>query len=237
MHLHYFQHDSFEDLDSIGAWCRRNHYTTSVTRFDIDPVFPEPDSFDWLVIMGGTMGAYEESIYPWLSREKEFIRNAIHSGKVVLGICLGSQLIASALGAEVYKNVQPEIGFFPVTFHNPAQADPVFCSFGDELTVLHIHHDTFDLPVGAVGMASSELTPNQAFRYGRHTYALQFHFEVSEEKVASFFRHAAFDQFKGEWIQPTGEILRRADLCRHNNLILNDFLDRIALHFHDLVPV
>jgi len=232
MHIHVFQHDNFEDADSIGDWCKAHHHSTSVTRFDQDPVFPEPGSFDWLVIMGGTMGVYEESVHPWLTREKEFIGHAIRDGKVVLGICLGSQLIANVLGAKVYKHSQPEIGFFPVRFNARAQADPVFHVFGEELTVLHVHNDTFDLPAGATVMASSELTPNQAFRFGEHVYALQFHFEVTEKKVSSFVEQAFSEELSGDWIQTAPEILGNAGLCDKNNRILADFLDHISLHYH-----
>jgi GMP synthase-like glutamine amidotransferase len=111
MHIHYFQHDHFEDLGFIGEWAANHNFTTSVTRFDQKPEFPSHDDYDWLVILGGKMGVNDSAEFPWLTEEIAFIKQAIRKGKTVIGICLGSQLIATALGARVYRNTEPEIGF------------------------------------------------------------------------------------------------------------------------------
>ena len=175
------------------------------------------------------MGAYEESGFSWLADEKNFIKSAIDAGKIVIGICLGSQLIASALGAPVYVNDEPEIGFFPVYFNDHAQSDPVFKHFPRELTVLHIHNDTFDLPAGASRMASSLATPNQAFRFGKKVFAVQFHFEVTPQCLPLFFRDNGDRQAKGKWIQEVRVILDSMTICDSNNLIFKIVLDEIAL--------
>ncbi len=229
MHIHCFQHDHYENLGYIGKWAACGGITTSYTRFDLEPLFPEMESFDWLVIMGGKMSVNEESKHPWLALEKKFIRDAIRAGKTVLGICLGSQLIAGALGAVVYQNTEPEIGFFPVTFSEAASADPVFRHFPKEISVLHLHEDTFVIPKGAIGMASSVITRNQAFRFGQRVFAFQFHFEVTAESLPVLIKADNNQLAPGQWVQTAQEINRHAPDCIENNSIFNEILDAIAL--------
>ena len=152
-----------------------------------------------LVIMGGPMGTYEEDTYPWLKDEKLFVRKAIHSDKAVLGICLGSQIIANALGAAVYPNKEKEIGWLPISFIDKASQD----LFGSETVspiVFQWHGDTFDLPENATLLASSDLYPNQAFTLGKNILALQFHVEVAADSLEKWLightcelRHANID--------------------------------------------
>lgn len=175
------------------------------------------------------MGAYEDDLVPFLRKEKEFIKNAIEAGKIVIGICLGSQLIAAALGAEVFVNKDPEIGFFPVTFTDSAQTDPVFRHFPGELNVLHIHNDTFILPEGAIRMASSAATLCQAFRLGRNVFAFQFHFEVTTDNISCFFNSKEQRPTQGTWIQDPATILNQASSCLSNNQIFDKVLDEIAM--------
>jgi GMP synthase-like glutamine amidotransferase len=229
MHLHWFQHDHYEDLAYIGQWALERGHKTSVTRFDLDPTLPMLENIDWLIIMGGKMGTYEESEFPWLVDEKKFIKQAIDAGKVVIGICLGSQMVAAALAAKVYKNEEPEIGFFPVQFNEFAQEDPVFKYFPKELNVLHIHNDTFDLPIGATLMASSGATTNQAFRFGKKVFAFQFHFEVTASGLPLFFNGKEERPASGKWIQDARHILESAHICESNNLLFNQVLDAIVL--------
>jgi GMP synthase-like glutamine amidotransferase len=228
MHIHWFQHDDFEDMAQIETWAKAKGHSTSVTRFDLSPVFPEMQDIDWLIIMGGKMGAYEDAEYPWLTEEKKFIKGAIEKGKVVLGICLGAQLVAASLGARVYRNTEPETGFFPVYFNNEAQNDPVFRHFTSQLTVLHVHNDTFDIPMGARLMASSEATPHQAFRFKDKVIAFQFHFEVNTSCLPNFFRNIPSHQGANQWVQDRETILKSAYECDRNNLIFNKILDAIA---------
>ncbi len=228
LRIHYFQHDSYEDLGYIGEWATSNGFPVSVTRLDIEPVFPDLNTIDWLIIMGGKMGTNEESIFPWLVEEKKYIIKAIDCNKIVLGICLGAQLIAASLDAKVFQNKEPEIGFFPVSFNNNAATDPVFQHFPSELTVLHLHNDTFHLPDGAIGMASSQITPNQAFRFRENVFAFQFHFEVTEKIVPELIKADNNQLSPGIWIQSASVIERLASNCRINNSIFCKVLDTIA---------
>ena len=114
MHAHVFQHVPFEGLGSIGPWLEARRAVVTVTRFFEDAVLPEAEGLDLLIVMGGPMSVNDEKLYPWLIAEKRFIAQAILRGKAVLGVCLGAQLIAAALGARIYPNGEKEIGWFPV---------------------------------------------------------------------------------------------------------------------------
>lgn len=103
MRIHYFQHVLFEGPASIGQWSEMHGHNLTCTQIFDDPNFPNPDAFEWLVIMGGPMGVYDEDQYPWLSAEKEFVRKSIDAGKIIIGICLGAQFIAEILGAKVIR--------------------------------------------------------------------------------------------------------------------------------------
>lgn len=227
MHLHCFQHNHFEDLGYIGDWAKSNKITTSVTRFDLKPELPSLKNIDWLVIMGGAMGVNDSDQYPWIPKEIEFIRDAIHSGKIVIGICLGSQMIANALGARVYKNSEPEIGFWPITFSQEAQQDNVFRHFPARLDVMHFHFDTFTLPEGAVIMAKSSVTPVQAFRYGMNVFALQFHSELTESNLPDFISELKPEIIAGSQVQNPDEMLKKINYCSFNNEIFSKVLDEI----------
>ena len=120
LQIHYLQHVPFEGLGSIESWLHeRGHHVSATHMFSGDQL-PQLDHLDWLMVMGGPMGVSDDIQYPWLKGEKEFIREAVDSGKVVLGICLGAQLIADALGAPVRKNEYREIGWFPIVRHQEA---------------------------------------------------------------------------------------------------------------------
>jgi GMP synthase-like glutamine amidotransferase len=230
MHIHYFQHDHFEDLGYMGDWANLNNITTSVSRFDISPEFPPFESYDWLVVLGGKMGVNDSSEYLWIAAEISYIRDAIRSGKTVIGICLGSQFIASALDARIYKNQEPEMGFFPVRFNDNAQNDSVFHHFPKELIVMHMHFDTFDIPRGAIPMAESEITKCQAFRYGNKVFALQFHFEITESNAPDFVREITPELVPGRMVQQPGEMLQHVETCSLNNQVFAKMLDSILLN-------
>jgi len=227
MHIHYFQHDHFEDLGYIGDWASSHNITSSVTRFDINPELPLVESFDWLVVMGGKMGVNDSAEFPWIDDEIEFIKKVIRSGKIVIGICLGAQMVAKALGAKVYKNKEQEIGFMPVYYSPNALNDNVFMHFAGDLTVMHMHYDVFDLPSGATTMAYSEVTPCQAFIYGKNVFALQFHFEITESNAPEFIREITPEILPGKHVQTPDEMMKHINYCPKNNLIFSKMLENI----------
>jgi len=136
-----------------------------------------------LVVMGGPMGVYEQAEYPFLSQEIRLIEAALKAEKPVLGVCLGSQLLASALGAEVKKGEHKEIGWFPVALTEAASTDRLFCEVERSFWAYHWHGDVFDVPAGAVSLASSAQTQCQAFVYGVRAYGLLFHLEATHKIV------------------------------------------------------
>lgn len=143
-----------------------------------------------LIVMGGPMGVYEQDQFPFLSTEIKLIERTLKDERPILGTCLGSQLLAAALGANVRPGGRKEIGWYPLTLAPDAANDAMWNGVAKTFTGFHWHGDIFDLPAGAVRLASSELTENQAFRYGRNAYGFLFHMEVNEamirEWVANF---------------------------------------------------
>ncbi len=152
---------------------------------DLFPQAPLPplDIFTHIVILGGPMNVYEEDPYPFLRKEDLFIKEAIQRGKSILGICLGAQLIAKALGAKVFKAPLKEVGWYDVTLTKIGLQDPFFSNLPKKFAVFQWHEDTFEIPRGAQLIATSDPVPHQAFRYGDNVYGLQFHLEVTKEMI------------------------------------------------------
>jgi GMP synthase (glutamine-hydrolysing) len=144
---------------------------------------PRLDDLNHIVILGGPMNVYEEDHYPFLKVEDLFIKEAIERGKAILGICLGAQLIAKALGAKVFKASVKEIGWYDVSLTRIGFRDPLFSSLPKTFPVFQWHGDTFEIPKAGKLIATSTDVPHQAFRYGENVYGLQFHLEVTEEMI------------------------------------------------------
>jgi GMP synthase-like glutamine amidotransferase len=153
------------------------------------------------------MNADEESRYPWLADEKRAIERAIAARKPVIGICLGSQLIARALGAKVTRNRDTEIGWFPIERAESAAASAVGRALPARAEVFHWHGDTFDLPAGAVQLARSAATEQQGFVYDERVLALQFHPEMTPASVRGFAESGADELVPGRFIQSATEML------------------------------
>jgi GMP synthase (glutamine-hydrolysing) len=226
--IHYLQHVPFEGLASIERWAKTRGHWLSVTKFYQNEPLPPVDEIDWLVVLGGPMNIYEEDRYPWLSREKRFIEQVISKEKVVLGICLGSQLIADVLGARVFRNRYKEIGWFPIEFTPEAQTLPLFNFLPPRLTVFHWHGDTFELPQDAVWLARSEGCQNQAFLYKEKVLGLQFHLESTKESVEQLLNNCADELVEGRYIQKPDEMLSRETDFEKINQALQGILDRMS---------
>ncbi len=171
---------------------------------------PGPAGLAGLVLMGGTMSVNDP--LPWIERECRLVRRAIEEGLPVLGICLGGQMIARALGARVHRNPVPEIGWYPVRREpGPAGAE-WFPGDRDSFEVLHWHGETFELPEGAVRVLGSDRCRNQGFVLGDHVLALQCHVEMTAEMVRAWVRlHRRTLARGGPGIQSPGEILDRLE--------------------------
>lgn len=184
MKVYAIQHLATEPLGLIGeALAARGVGADYIHVYAGEAVPPSLGDAAGLVVMGGPMGVYEQDAYPFLGHELRLIDSALRDGKPVLGVCLGSQLLAAALGATVRKAERKEIGWFPVSLTEAGRQDPLFEHVAPSFTAYHWHGDIFDLPPGALHLASSEQTAYQAFRFGANVYGLLFHLEATPRIV------------------------------------------------------
>ncbi len=197
MNVHILQHVAFEGIGSIDAWLTQRNANVSYTRFHESTELPALSEIDLVIIMGGPMSVHDEVEFPWLVEEKSFLREALRAGIPMLGICLGAQLLASVLGAEVYTNSQKEIGWFDIT---KVQNSNVF-QFPDTITVFHWHGETFTLPEGAVQLARSAACEQQAFQFNDNVIGLQFHLETTPDSVNSMIHHCHSEIIPNIFIQ------------------------------------
>jgi len=226
--LHLLQHVPFEDLAFIGRFAEEHGFTVTSTALYKGEQFPDAGSFDWLIITGGPMGVNNEQRYPWLIPEKKCIENAIATHKVVLGICLGAQLIASVLGAEVRKNTHKEIGWFPVYKIHEFGSDPLPGCFPETCIPFHWHGDTFDIPEQAVHFYKSEACENQAFLYTDRVIAFQFHLEATRESITSMIDNCNDELVKGKYIQSSEEIVSRSgSALKAANAVMKNILETL----------
>ncbi len=178
------QHVPYEILGTLDPLFRNYGLRIRYVNFGRDPgARPRLRGYHGLVVLGGPMGVDEVDAHPHLATELDLIQDAIRREIPVLGVCLGAQLIAKALGAEVRRSGVPEIGWYDVTPTEAGAQDPLFSSFNGTEMIFQWHADTFDLPEGAVHLASSQGCPSQAFRYRDNVYALQFHLEVDAPMI------------------------------------------------------
>ncbi len=185
--------------------------------------------YSGVVAMGGPMGVYEEEQYPWLRQEDALLKTAIQRDIPTLGVCLGSQLIAKAAGAEVKPGPRKEIGWYSLTLSDAGRQDPPWQSFPPTFEVFEWHGDIFSLPPGAVSLASSALYPHQAFRLGRRVYGLLFHLEVTAEMVKTML-----DTFADEvasvqtYIDPTAIEQDLVSRAARLNTLARGFMQRLC---------
>lgn len=223
MRAHWFQHVPFEGLGSIRAWLDSRGYETTCTRFFESADLPDPDAVDLLVVLGGPMSVNDESRFPWLVAEKRFVRAMVERGTPVLGICLGAQMIASAMGAKVFANPVKEIGWFPVHAVH-ADGDATAFAFPPTVVAFHWHGETFELPQGAVRLARSEGCENQALQLGTRAIDLQFHLETTPQSAHDLVIHCRNELVPSTYVQ-TAEELLAANPTRYRSI--NDLMGRV----------
>jgi GMP synthase (glutamine-hydrolysing) len=229
MKLHYIQHVAFETPGEITVWARNKGFEVAGSRlFDGDPL-PEVDRYDWLVVMGGPMGVGDESTYGWLSGEKRAIAAAIEQGKTVIGVCLGAQLIASVLGARVQPSPHKEIGWFPVSRTADAVDHPLTSNLPETFPAFHWHGEMFDLPSGAVHVASSEGCPHQMFVHGDRVAGIQFHLEITDQGIVDLFDNCQDDINPGPFVQTRDQILGAKSRLHDAHAVLHSLLDRFPV--------
>lgn len=192
-----------------------------IVRVELDEGQPIPEvSLDAIVAMGGPMSIYDEDEHPWLDDEKRLIRDAVTAGMPYWGACLGVQLLASALGGRVYEGPAPEVGLLPVRLTDEGRDDPVLGALPAEVLTLQWHGDTFDLPEGAVLLASSSDYRGQAFRY-RNAYGVQFHLEVSRSMVEQWGRVPAYGAYADRVLGPGALPALIEEFAKHEGELLD----------------
>jgi GMP synthase-like glutamine amidotransferase len=196
MRVAVLQHVEFEGPAAIADWAAARGFSLRAFHLYREATLPLLHDFDMLTVIGGPMSANDEVRFGWLGPEVALVREAIAADKTVLGICLGAQIIAKALGARVYPGRAKEIGWFPV--QRTAGSDPLFDGLPDSFTPFHWHGETFNLPREATRLAKSRITETQAFAVGQRVLGLQFHLEATEESVRALLNGAAHEIGRGE---------------------------------------
>jgi GMP synthase-like glutamine amidotransferase len=225
LRVHYLQHAPFEGLGTIADWLERRGAGVTCTRLFAGEKLPDPSDADWVIAMGGPMSVNDEGRLPWLSAEKRFLASAIKAGKTVLGICLGAQLIASALGAPVRAGDNREVGWFPVERVTAGAAAGLL---PPSFTAFHWHGETFTVPAGAVHIARSDGCENQAFTLGPRVVGFQFHLEVTPDAARDLCAHCPQDLAPGPYVQTEREIEEAAGSFRAANAVMESVLDRLS---------
>lgn len=228
MKVHYLQHVHFEGLGYMEIWLKENNHSISATRFyEAGYSLPSVAEIDALIVMGGSMGVYDEDQFSWLREEKMFIENCIQAGKKVLGICLGAQLIADCLGAKVAKAEHKEIGWFPVIPTEESKKLTWFYDlFKSQPIVFHWHGDKFQIPGNeTLNLLSSEANNNQAFYFNQNVIGLQFHLEVTEETTKLMLENGGNELTNRSFIQSIAEIKSGIRYVQPCNKIMSDILN------------
>jgi GMP synthase-like glutamine amidotransferase len=227
MNFHFFQHVPFENPGYIETWLNENNYNITSTKF-FEPSYkiPSLNQIENLIIMGGPMSVYDNEIYPWLKEEKYFIKEAVKSNKRILGVCFGAQLLADALGTEIFQNTEKEIGWFDVEIKSTFQDYLPGLQLPAKLKTFHWHGDTFHLPEGAINHASSDGCPIQLFTAGKNLMGIQFHFEATETTVQNMVSNCSSELVKGKYIQNADVILNNKDNFYHSHQIFKSIMKR-----------
>jgi GMP synthase (glutamine-hydrolysing) len=182
------KHVETEGPGLIEHCLKQERIRYQVVNLETNAPLPKIGTLSHVIILGGPMNVYEEDRYPFLKGEDLFIKEAIQRGKKILGICLGAQLIAKALGAKVFKSPMKEVGWYDVSLTDEGSKDPLFSLLPRTFPVFQWHEDTFEIPRAGKLIATSNFVPHQSFRYGENVYGLQFHLEVTKEMIQEWMR-------------------------------------------------
>ncbi|HJH08386.1 MAG TPA: type 1 glutamine amidotransferase [Psychrobacter pasteurii] len=243
LRIHALFHTNYADLSYIRQWADSHHHQITISRSYNNDKVPTPDSFDWLIVMGGPMSVHDEDKHPWLIAEKQLIKQAIDAGKTVIGMCLGAQLIAHCLGAKVKPTGIKEIGWFELELTSDGKSHPLLQDLPQSpFNVFHFHGDGFDCPEGAQIIAQTKAWANQGFIYqaslhkALNTWVIgwQCHFEVTKESLPKMLSNGSKTLQSGlqhhpKTVQTADEILALGEqYIEQNNQRLEAMLNRLA---------
>ena len=228
------QHAAGEGPGAIGAWADARGHALDVVHLHRGDVLPSLAALDWLVVLGGPMGVTDDEQHPWLAAERRLVADAVVGGRTVLGVCLGAQLLAHALGADVTRNAEPEIGWFPVAGVDDAvDAASPLAPFAAGMVAFHWHFDTFAAPAGTRLLLRSAACAAQGFAIGERVVGVQFHPEMTRDGVAHLVRACADELQPGSrHVQSAGEIEAGLRHLPAMHAALDEMLDRLAAATH-----
>ncbi len=219
------QHAPYEQPCYISKWLHHQSIPVKDVNLWSGDDLPEVDEVSFLIIMGGPMNIYEEEKYPWLIKEKKFIRNVIDHNIPVLGICLGAQLISDVLGGTVTRLSYPEYGWVSVSRTTQVTESLPFSSIiPNDLIVFQWHQDTFSIPPGAIHLFKSDTCPHQGFIYNNSTIGLQFHPELDEHDIRMFLELVEKDTEITDQDYPKDDILQNISLYKRGNEFIDSLL-------------
>ena len=216
----------------LGKIMQDHHIPCDIVKADADP-FPDPAGYGAIIALGGPQNANAHDKYPYLLQEKAFLRAVVEQDIPYLGICLGGQLLASALNAPVTRHHMTEVGFFTVKLTSEGEKDPLFQGLPGYQQVIHWHEDTFALPGGAIKLASSENTANEAFRVGQRAYGLQYHIEVTPEMFDIWFGEEDLMLNMNQALEPAVLEQVKRDRLTHYQL----FLEHSRIIFENFLKI
>lgn len=235
LRVHYFQHIAGEGFGSCYEYLKAHQAKITATEFFALPVdlpleleaLPHIDEVDLLIIMGGSMSVNDEANYPWLKLEKRWLRRYLAAGKPAIGLCLGGQLIANALGAAVSRNPVQELGWMDVGRASHIPDD--YFQVPERLNILQWHSETFEIPKGGVRLAENEVCRNQMYQIGRNVLGFQFHPEITPQALALLIENEEdMAVFKGEHLQAMAELKStRKSRFEAGNRLLNQAIDYV----------
>ena len=235
MRWHCLQHHPDEGPGHAADWLAAQGHSLTFSRlFDEEMVFPALADFDGLLILGGPMSVFDEAKFPWLAAEKAFLADVLRAGKITLGICLGAQLLALALGGEVKPNPAPEIGFWTVRFSSRSLEHPLLRGWPEKALVLHWHHDQLIVPPGAMRVGMSAGCATQGFVWGEGIIGLQFHPEMTREMAERLIANEGHDAAEAqEFVETAAQIRARLKSVWKGRVLLETLLTNMVALFED----
>lgn len=236
LRVHYFQHIAGEGFGSCYDYLKAHQAKITATEFFALPVdlpleleaLPDIDEVDLLIIMGGTMSVNDEANYPWLKLEKRWLRRYLSAGKPAIGLCLGGQLIANALGASVSRNQHQELGWMDVgrVSHVPEN----YFQIPEKINIMQWHSETFEIPRGGVRLAQNNVCQNQMYQIGRNVLGFQFHPEMTPHALQLLIENEEDSAvFNGQYVQPIAELKKTIkSKFEQGNQLLNRAIEYVV---------
>jgi len=233
MRIQLIEHDPQDfSRTNISLWAADKGYRVNQVFICNNEALPPLDSFDWLMVMGGSPHAWDAAGNAWLQTEKDFVNAALAAGKMILGICFGAQLLAEALGGELFPNPHREIGWHEVALSQQGRESFLFQGIPPAFVTFHWHDDHFSLPQSCTRLARSQATENQAFvDRERPLVGLQFHPEYTRRMVAYYAREHSQDWTTDDYVSTKDEVLAQTDEIPNTYWLMEILLNNMAQEF------